>query len=210
MTMEKILKKLKSSFMVTRRKFLASFFIAFLSYLMKPVNHAYSIFEGNHTGVSGKLIKGDFKFFTSYQATVVEEVASLIIPSDESAGAKEAGVVFEIDHVLSSTDKEGKLYATGLKWLDYTALKNYKKRSFLDLSYDKKIEILKMAGYGKLPDIYDKSPRKKTTAEVIRIFFELIKQHSFDAFYTSPAGWKFTEYQGPPQWSGNNDYHTCP
>ena len=118
-------------------------------------------------------------------------------------------MVFEIDHILSNANKQGKLYAMGLKWLDYMAMKNYKKKSFLDLNYDEKTEILKIADSGKLPDIYDKSPRRKSRAEMVKIFFEVIKQHSFETFYTSRTGWEVVGYQGPPQWSGNKDYYRC-
>jgi len=42
----------------------------------------------------GELLKGDFRLFTPYQITFVNEITALIIPSDECMGAREAGVVF--------------------------------------------------------------------------------------------------------------------
>ncbi len=210
--MIKLLRHLKDSFRITRRNFLASISIAFLSYFIRPVNYAHSIVDKNekYPVASNKLLKREFKFFNPYQATVVEEVTSLIIPTDELNGAKEAGVVFEIDNILSGSNKNGKLYIMGLKWLDYMAGINYKKRSFLDLGFDDKIEILKVAESGNLPEIYDKFPGRKRISEIVRIFFEVIKQHSFEVFYTSRAGWEAVGYKGPPQWFGNRDYYECP
>jgi gluconate 2-dehydrogenase gamma chain len=46
-----------------------------------------------------------FEFFTSTQAADIEAIAAQIFPTDETPGAREAGVVYFIDHSLSTWAK---------------------------------------------------------------------------------------------------------
>jgi hypothetical protein len=209
--MRKIFRQVKLPSGISRRNFLSSLFLALFSLLIKPLRYAHSFFEkkGEQQLASASIIKGEFKFFSPYQAAVVEEVTSLIIPSDERPGAKEAGVVVEIDGIVSQFHKTGKIYAHGITWLDFMAWKNYKRKGFLHCALHEKIAILKRAGSGETPDMYDKSPTRKSSEEVVRIFFELIKQQTFEAFYASRTGWEITGYKGPPQLSGFKDYYRC-
>src|SRR5690348_5848858 len=56
-----------------------------------------------------------YSFFTPEEAAEVDAITARIIPSDETPGAREAGVVFFIDHALSTfaTDSQ-KAYREGL------------------------------------------------------------------------------------------------
>ena len=56
-----------------------------------------------------------FDFFTPEEAVEVEAIASRIIPSDETPGAKEAGVVYFIDRALVTFAADAqKVYREGL------------------------------------------------------------------------------------------------
>ena len=56
-----------------------------------------------------------FDFFSSEQATEIDAIASRIIPTTDTPGAHEAGVVFFIDRALVTFAKDKqKLYADGL------------------------------------------------------------------------------------------------
>src|SRR3990170_8057261 len=108
---------------LTRRRFIgviASFSV--LSSLF-PSNYLLSVWalENKNPLRSQKLLKGKFRFFSPYQATVIEEVTSLIIPSDNSSGAREAGVVFAIDDSISKYTRLQALYQKGIEWLDFKA-----------------------------------------------------------------------------------------
>ncbi len=160
---------------------------------------------------SRSLINGQFKFFTPYQATVVDEVTSLIIPTDEDPGAREVGMVFKLDHIIARSRNLKKQYVKGIEWLDYMAEKTSDKESFLDLTQDEKIKVLKIADSARASlthKVYlliryrDTIPARK--------FFRMIKRQTFEVFYTSEMGLKVVGYEGPPQWAGHIDYHKCP
>src|SRR5437879_13922755 len=60
-------------------------------------------------------VPAKFDFFTPEEAAEVEAVASRIIPSDETPGAKEAGVVYFIDRALATFASDAqKTYREGL------------------------------------------------------------------------------------------------
>src|SRR5436305_8588133 len=57
-----------------------------------------------------------FTVLTPAQALEISAIASQIIPSDDSPGAREAGVIYFIDRALATFDAEKRaLYTDGLK-----------------------------------------------------------------------------------------------
>lgn len=196
---------------LTRRTFIGviASFSVFSSLI--PFNYLPSLFasETSDSLKSKKLLEGSFKFFSPHQATVIEEVTSLIIPSDESPGAREAGVVYEIDKSISRNQQLENGYAKGIEALDYMAKQLAGKDSFLDLSQDEKKEILNMAYASKaLPERGGISQQYGSMLPGILLLNHLIRQ-TIQIFYTSEAGWKVVGYHGPPQWKGNPDYDKC-
>jgi glucoside 3-dehydrogenase (cytochrome c) hitch-hiker subunit len=159
--------------------------------------------EGEKSNISDNQ-PNNFKFFDSYQAKVVEELTSLIIPSNDTPGAREAGVVFELDSIVSDRPNLKKLYSFGIQWMDYMAKNLYGKDKFLDLSTGEMMEILDIA------DPY-KSEQSKNVKNIqtLRNFFGTLIQQTKYVFYTSETGWKAVGYHGPPQWGGNPDYDRC-
>lgn len=197
---------------LTRRKFFRIITVFFLFILLKPYKFSYALGEKRKVTpiTSGNLLKGKFEFFTQYQATVVEEVTSLLIPTDADPGAREAGVVYELDRNFASSDELKELYEEGIQWLDYMAMKTSDKESFLDLSHNEKIYILELADSGRNSYIYKVYLFiRYRVSRTVRKYFSTIKQQTFKAFYTGETGWKVVGYQGPPQWSGHLDYHKC-
>ncbi len=205
-------KQIISTKPLTRRKFFRIITVFFFFFLLKPYKFSYALGEKRKVTpiTSGNLLKGKFESFTQYQATVVEEVTSLIIPTYADPGAREAGVVFELDRKVASSDELKELYEEGTEWLDYMAMKTSDKGSFLDLSHNEKIYVLELADSGRYSYIYKIYLFiRYRVSRTVRRYFSTIKQHTFKAFYTSETGWKVVGYQGPPQWSGHLDYHKC-
>src|SRR5260370_1975988 len=59
-----------------------------------------------------------FQFFTSEQAVEIDAITARIIPSDETPGAREAGVVYFIDRALTTfAVNDQKTYREGLPGL---------------------------------------------------------------------------------------------
>jgi len=196
---------------LTRRKFIhiVTSFSVLSSFF--PSNYLFSLWaeEKENPLSSQKLLKDKFEFFTPYQATVVEQVTALIIPSDDSPGAREAGVVFEIDKTIVKNQMLKNSYAKGIEALHLMAKQLAGKDSFLDLNQDEMMEILNMAyaseslsSSGGVSNLYG------TMLPGILLINHLIRE-TIEIFYTSDAGWKVVGYQGPPQWKGNLDYDKC-
>ncbi len=118
-------------------------------------------------------------------------------------------MVTEIDKIASASKNTGAIYTVGLRWVDHMAIKQHSKKSFLDLSSSDKIAILKTADPWDITGTSGTSPKKRRRINITNIFFETIKKHTFEAFYTNSSGWNTVGYNGPPQWSGNRDYFRC-
>src|SRR5262245_20853081 len=87
--------------------------------ILNNVVHA----QGHHHQVAAALTKESAlpqapTFFSKEQYAMVTELASLIIPTDETPGAKEAKVNEYIDMIAGESDADTKkLYVDGLAWL---------------------------------------------------------------------------------------------
>ncbi len=126
-------------------------------------------------------------FFTPKEYSTVTELASLIIPTDESPGAREARVNEYIDMIVGEgTNRLKKLYRDGLEWLDKTSQSRHGK-IFVDLSQKQQIEILT-----ELSQI-----NKPSTDNQMQVrFFRAIKEATIDGFYTSRIGLDELGYKG--------------
>jgi len=197
---------------LTRRKFIGIITSFSVLSSLFPSNYLLSVWalENKNPLKSQKLLKDKFKFFTPYQATVIEEVTSLIIPSDNSPGAREAGVVFVIDNSMSENNRLQTLYLQGIEWLDLMSKMLSGENSFLDLNQDEMIEILNIADQKKSL-LYKEAniPRVDRDKNIGSLFFDNLVRQTFNIFYTSDLGWKVVGYHGPPQWAGNLNYNKC-
>jgi gluconate 2-dehydrogenase gamma chain len=126
-------------------------------------------------------------FFNKHQYATITELASLIIPTDETPGAREAKVNEYIDMIVgeSAFDVQ-KVFLDGLAWLDKTSKERHKK-SFVDLTQAQQVAILTEISKTKSPSPQD---------EVQGRFFKAIKDATIDGFYTSKIGIEELGYQG--------------
>ena len=143
---------------------------------------------------------GKLEFLTPEQAVEVEAVASQIIPTDGTAGAKEAGSVYFIDRALASFDRgQQAVYAKGLDELQ-TKARQAGASNFSALSSAQQVEVLK--GIEKTP------------------FFNAIRVHTIVGFFSNPeyggndgkVGWKLIGFDDkfyfrPPFGSYDRDAH---
>src|SRR2546430_14924722 len=110
--------------------------------LLAAADHAHV--QANSAG-SKKL-----EFFTPGDAAEVESIAARVIPSDETPGAREAGVVYFIDRALLTFAKDQqKTYRDGLPALQAQTKKMFPSvKSFSAASPEQQDEVLRsLAGH---------------------------------------------------------------
>ncbi len=128
-----------------------------------------------------------WQFFTADEARLVEAISEQIIPADQDAGGKQAGVVGYIDCQLAGPYvRHQKAYRDGLRSLQETCRRQFDK-PFDALAWDEQTKILVELEAGRAPKELWKSP---TCSE----FFNLVLEHSMQGFY------------GSPEHGGNHDY----
>ena len=142
---------------------------------------------------------GRFLVLTPEQARNVEAFASQIIPTDELPGAREAGVVYFIDHALKTFAKETlPVYEEGLAGLNQLTSERYPEvKSFADASPEQQAILLtQLTEVGTAPG----NPRWNGLVDPGG-FFETIWRHTVLGFLADPeaggnrdyAGWKVIE-----------------
>src|ERR1700732_5192433 len=76
--------------------------------ILAAQEHAHTVAESGRPTTFG--------FFSAEQAAEIESVAAQIIPTDDSPGAREAGMVYFIDRALRTFDQDKQAaYTQGLK-----------------------------------------------------------------------------------------------
>jgi gluconate 2-dehydrogenase gamma chain len=131
-----------------------------------------------------------FEFFDESAAADVAAIAAQILPSDDGPGAKEAGVIFFIDHALHTFDADKQdLYRAGINAARDMARKMFPAaKSIAALSSGRQLELLRAI--------------EKTD------FFEAVRVHTLLGFLGSPAyggnrdraGWKYIEFEDRMTW----------
>jgi gluconate 2-dehydrogenase gamma chain len=120
------------------------------------------------------------QFFTAAQYAIVERLTEIIIPSDATPGAKEAGVAEFIDFMVASDPDQQYPFHTGLAWLDAHSEQNTGKK-FVELTPEQQASLLEPLGFK------DKS---RPGEEYGRKFFALMREFTVTGFYTSEIGYK--------------------
>jgi gluconate 2-dehydrogenase gamma chain len=126
-----------------------------------------------------------FQFFSAEEAVEIGAVAAQIIPSDDAPGAREAHVIYFIDRVLTTFDRDQQpAYTQGLKDLQHRTQDLFSSASrFSSLTPAQQIELL--TGIEKSE------------------FFELVRLHTIMGFLAKPeyggnynqAGWKLIGFE---------------
>src|SRR5262245_58394647 len=112
-----------------------------------PILNNVAQAQGHHHSVAAALTKESVlpqapTFFNKEQYATITELASLIIPSDDTPGANEAKVNEYIDMIVGESDGDTKkLYVDGLAWLDKTSMDRHDGK-FLNLSPEQRVQIL--------------------------------------------------------------------
>jgi hypothetical protein len=113
------------------------------AWLGKPIATLLAAHE--HARQAARATPGVFKVFTPEEAADVAAMAAEIIPTDASPGATEAHVVYFIDHILSTTDKEDRpVYVEGLPILREKTKELFAQASsFASLASEDRVRVLK-------------------------------------------------------------------
>jgi gluconate 2-dehydrogenase gamma chain len=133
----------------------------------------------------GKTLEpAKLKFFSPQQAVELEALAAQIIPSDDTPGAREARIIYFIDHALTTFDRDKQaLYSQGLRDVQVKADALFPNTSrFSQLTSAQQIQLL--------------------TAIERTEFFELVRMHTVIGFFANPnyggnynkIGWKLISY----------------
>jgi gluconate 2-dehydrogenase gamma chain len=122
-------------------------------------------------------------FLSENQASIVSQVAEIIIPKTDTPGAKEAGVPSFIDVMLKDvyTKEDQDRFLDGLKAFDDGAQKDYDD-AFSDLTAEQQTEYVK-----KIHDEAIKAEQSENKPEK-RPFILMMKELTMLGFFTSEIG----------------------
>jgi hypothetical protein len=137
-----------------------------------------------------------FLFFTTNEAKEIDAISSRIIPTDDTPGAHEAGVVYFIDHGLTTFGVDDqKTYREGLPELQSRVAEMFQGKSrFSELTPEQQNEVLH--------SFDEQGPqgrqRRFRTRPGAQNFFETLRQHTIAGFLIDPdyggnrdgVGWK--------------------
>jgi hypothetical protein len=125
-------------------------------------------------------------FFREHEYALVERLTDIIIPSDGTPGALEAGVAEFIDLMVSRDATLQPKFHTGLTWLNaHSSRRNGK--AFLALAADRQVALLEPLAY---------KAKHRPGEERGREFFEMVREYTVMGFYTSEIGLKELDFPG--------------
>ena len=140
-------------------------------------------FACGHVGNAALQIKPAIyhpQFFTAAEYAMVERLAEMIIPSDGTPGAKEAGVAEFIDFMVASDPEVQYGLRMGLAWLNAHAEQTDGKR-FVELTPEQQTSLLEPLGF---------KDKARPGEETGRQFFRMMREYTVTGFYTSEIGYK--------------------
>ena len=125
-----------------------------------------------------------FTVLSPGEAAELGAIVSQIIPSDDTPGAREAGVVYFIDHALATFDSDKReLYTKGLDATRRKGAELFPSQRIADLRPEQQIQLLQAI--------------EKTG------FFEQVRTHTIMGFFGNPSyggnrngvGWKLIGFE---------------
>jgi gluconate 2-dehydrogenase gamma chain len=121
----------------------------------------------------------DWRFFTDAEASLIDALAEQIIPSDEWPGGRDSGVTNFIDkQLVGPYTRFQSVYRKGALAIQESCQTLYNKK-FEELTWDEQKAFLENMEAGKM-----KEPLWSGGFD--KVFFELIRDHSMQAYYGSP------------------------
>jgi gluconate 2-dehydrogenase gamma chain len=150
-----------------------------------PFNHSG---EPRVSALSRTLAGSSYKpqFFSDDEYETVSFLSELIIPTDSTPGARDAGVSEFIDFIVFNDPELQFRFRSGIKWVDAHAGYLF-GRQFRKLKTEEQIDILNHLAYKE---------RHRAGEEDGRDFFRLIRGYTVIGFYTSRIGMEEIKYPG--------------
>jgi gluconate 2-dehydrogenase gamma chain len=167
-------------------------------------------------GNRGELAPGCV-FFNVEQARTVEAVCDQIVPPDDCAGAREAGVLYFIDRALALWARQNRWdYVAGLEAIDESSRAMF-KGNFADLPREQQIRVVEKIEQGIAPgrvwENFNIGPPVDAgywayltdeAGNAQQKFFTLLIRHTMQGYYGHPkyggnkqgASWKMLDYVG--------------
>ena len=183
-----------NSFLPARRDFLqllggtagAAWLTANWPALVSAAEHAHQAAKSGHPAL---------EVFTADQAREIEALCACIIPSDETAGAREAGVVYFIDRALKTFFSEAlPVYQKGLEDAQKTTAELFPGvPSFSAATEEQKLKIF--------THIAEESERQKDGPRRLapggtQDFFQTLRVHTIFGFLVDPEGGGNRDFAG--------------
>lgn len=140
-------------------------------------------FACGHVGNAALQIKPAIyqpQFFTASEYAMVERLAEMIIPSDSTPGAKEAGVAEFIDFMVASDPEVQYPFRMGLDWLNAHSERSVGEK-FVELTSEQQDALLEPLAF---------KDKARPGEEDGRKFFSLMREFTVTGFYTSEIGFK--------------------
>lgn len=119
-------------------------------------------------------------FFSPSEYAAVERLTELIIPSDTTPGAKEAGVAEFVDFMVAHDTEQQYPMRLGIGWLNAHCERLFGK-AFLALAEAQQVAVLEPLAY---------KAKYREGEEDGRKFFAAIKDLTVTGFYTTEIGYK--------------------
>jgi len=119
-------------------------------------------------------------FFSPSEYAVVERLTEIIIPSDTTPGAKEAGVAEFVDFMVAHDAEQQYPMRLGISWLN-AHCERLLGKSFMGLSETQRVSVLEPLAY---------KAKYREGEEDGRKFFAAIKELTVMGFYTTEIGYK--------------------
>src|SRR3982074_3684007 len=145
-------------------------------------------------------------FFSPPDYQMVEHLAEMIIPEDDSPGAKKAGVAEFIDFMVANRvpvstsrdirstydaiaagNEEQNRFLAGLDWMNARTRSEF-GREFMDCSPQQQNSLMEELAY---------KANFKPTTESGRAFFQMMRDYTVVGYYTTEIGLKKIGYTGP-------------
>ena len=125
-------------------------------------------------------------YFSPHEYHTIDILTGLIIPQDESPGAREAGVSEFIDFLAAHGEDEiQQPMRKGIQWLDATAKTSY-GRNFAELLPAQQTELLSSIA----------NRHAEPACSQGQAFFRLIRRYTVMGYYTSRVGLMELDYPG--------------
>jgi gluconate 2-dehydrogenase subunit 3-like protein len=144
--------------------------------------------HNNHPRAAGPQAQKSYKpqFFTDGEYQIISRLSELIIPTDATPGAMEAGVSEFIDFMVFNDASLQYRFRYGVSWIDAHARYLFGRR-FLEITPEEQTGMLTHLAF---------RDRHRAGEEDGREFFKLIREYTVIGFYTSRVGLEEIKYPG--------------